>query len=124
MASSDQRLQQSSARYRRIGSTGRSAVRDEVREFGSSRCTVTRTARIGPGTYQVSKIAVIPGSSVIGRGVARRPSAARPLWRSSTLAGTEQQRLVNGLVDQELTDRVDALDAAMKTLNEYTWHWS
>ncbi|WP_223297247.1 PIN domain-containing protein [Catenulispora acidiphila] len=39
------------------------------------------------------------------------------------LAGTDQQGLVYGLVDQELADRVDALDAAMKTLNEYAGRW-
>jgi hypothetical protein len=39
------------------------------------------------------------------------------------LAGTDQQRLVNGLVDQELTDREDALNAAMATLKEHAGRW-
>jgi hypothetical protein len=40
-----------------------------------------------------------------------------------TLAGTAQERLVNGLVNQELADREAALAAAVTTLNEHISRW-
>ena len=40
-----------------------------------------------------------------------------------TLAGTAQERLVNGLVNQELADREAALAAAVRTLNEHIMRW-
>jgi hypothetical protein len=39
------------------------------------------------------------------------------------LAGPDQEPLVNGLVDQELTDRVDELDAAVTTLTDHAKRW-
>lgn len=46
------------------------------------------------------------------------------LQACGTLAGTAQEPLVNGLVSQELSDRVDALDEAMKSLNEHIRRWA
>jgi hypothetical protein len=45
------------------------------------------------------------------------------LGACGTLAGSDQQRLVNGLVDQELADRDAALGAALTTLNEHISRW-
>jgi hypothetical protein len=41
-----------------------------------------------------------------------------------TLAGTAQERLVNGLVDQELADREAGLGAAVATLNQHLTRWA
>lgn len=41
-----------------------------------------------------------------------------------TLAGTAQERLVNGLVEQELTDREAALGAAVTALDEHIKRWN
>jgi len=46
------------------------------------------------------------------------------LGANGMLAGTAQERLVNGLVDQELTDRAAALREAMTTLHEHIARWS
>jgi hypothetical protein len=40
------------------------------------------------------------------------------------LGGTEQQRLVNLLVDQELSDRAETLEAAIKQLQERITEWT
>ncbi|MEX1659969.1 PIN domain-containing protein [Streptomyces pseudovenezuelae] len=40
-----------------------------------------------------------------------------------TLAGTAQQRLVNGLVDLELAERLEAFEAAQATLDGYARGW-
>ena len=45
------------------------------------------------------------------------------LGACGTLAGTAQERLVNGLVSQELADREAALGAAVQTLDEYIGRW-
>ncbi|AJE87578.1 hypothetical protein SLNWT_7202 [Streptomyces albus] len=39
------------------------------------------------------------------------------------LAGTDQQRLVNGLVSLELAERISALDAAIDALNAHILRW-
>ncbi|MCX4233258.1 PIN domain-containing protein [Streptomyces ortus] len=46
------------------------------------------------------------------------------LGACGTMAGTSQQRLVNGLVQQELDDRVGALDAAVEALQSHIRRWS
>ncbi len=45
------------------------------------------------------------------------------LGACGTLAGSDQQRLVNGLVDQDLADRDAALGAALTTLSEHISRW-
>jgi hypothetical protein len=52
------------------------------------------------------------------------PRHAALLAGVSDLAHASQQRLVNGLIDLELTDRVEALDEAAKTLKETITRWS
>jgi PIN domain len=46
------------------------------------------------------------------------------LGACGTLAGSDQQRLVNGLVNQELADRDADLDAAVTTLSEHMTRWA
>src|SRR5690349_6199750 len=45
------------------------------------------------------------------------------LGACGTLAGSDQQRLVNGLVSQELAEREADLDEAMKAFTEHTQRW-
>lgn len=46
------------------------------------------------------------------------------LTSSGTLAGAHQQRLVNGLVDLEVTERIEAFEAAMKALDAQVGRWT
>ncbi|WP_245173596.1 hypothetical protein [Streptomyces aureus] len=46
------------------------------------------------------------------------------LHSCGTLAGTEQQGLVNGLVDLEVSERVQELEAAAAALEKKTAHWN
>ena len=46
------------------------------------------------------------------------------LGSSGTLAGTDQQRLVNGLVDLEVTERIEAFEEAEAALDAQIGRWN